>query len=202
MAWKWYSDGGITDDQLKEAIERLKETAWVHDTVNFPGFPSDELITRLTQSVTDGYMRIACHLQENGAVDQTFFFQKSEFLTSDLNTTVWNVSYGFAQSLLPNNADQDACRKFIRENMTPTMDDFMSSASVSYLYSVDYGTSDSANPLGRKIGRLQTLGAGDQWDTVGSPQEYVGTDSVHKYYGKPIDSKWQFSVSKIERLTN
>lgn len=201
MSWEWYSDGNITDLQLTESIERLKETAWVHDTVNYPGIPTEEQLKRLKQSVADGYMKIACNVLSNGAVDQTFFFQKSDFLTSELNTTVWNVSYGFSQSLLPNDADQATCRTFVQQNMTPTMDDFMSRVGVSFLFSVDYGTPDGT-PLGRKIGRLQTLGAGDQWDVVGAPQTFRGADAVYEYYGKPSGSDYEFTVSKIERLSS
>lgn len=200
MGWEWFSTASSSDDQLRQAINRLKETAWVHDQINFPGDPQpDSILKRLKTSMDDGYLKIACNVLSNGDVDQAFFFQKSKWLTSELGMIVWNVSYGFDQQLLSDNADQNECRTFIRNNMTPTLDDFMAMVGVSFLFSVEYGSPDGA-PLNSKIGRLQTLGVGDQWNTVGAPQSYSGTDRVHEYWGKPVGGNYEFMVYQIERL--
>lgn len=200
MGWEWFSTGSISDEQLRQAINRLKETAWVHDQINFPGDPQpDSILTRLKNSVNAGYMKIACNVLANGSVDQTFFFQKSKWLTSELGTDVWNVSYGFDQQLLSDNADQDECRTFVRDNMTPTMDTFMALVDVTSLFSIEYGPLDSTSD-GSKVDRLQTLGVGEQWDVAGTPKTYSGTDPVHEYWGKQVDENYEFTVYRIARL--
>jgi len=200
MGWEWFSAGNISDDQLRQAIDRLKETAWVHDTINFPGSPQpDDILTRLKKSVDDGFLKVACNILADGAIEQPFFFQKSKWLTAQLNTDVWNVSFGFDQQLLSSTADQAECRTFIRDNMTPILEEFMATVGVSNLYSVEYGSPDG-NPTDSKIGRLQTLGLGEQWNTVGAPQTFSGTEAIHKFWGKELGGVYKFMVYTIERI--
>jgi hypothetical protein len=209
VPWKWYSiyeidpnphtnPKNLSDDEIDNSIRLLKQTANVHDTENFPNTtPIEDHRNAVKAKADAGFLVIAYQPRLNAQrSDDTLYFQYGKTLSGphviDETSGTWNsppfshvwvVSHGLDPDPqnFPGNADVAFSRGYIRGRLTASMRRFMTVMGVDRLYSVDWGTPD-ANPTGRRIGKLQVHGNGDQWEAA-APIFYRGSQNYHQFWG-------------------
>ncbi len=212
MPWQWFRPGEqipnnqANNDIISACIVLLKATARVHLEENFPKAATDpDYLRGIRTAIGDNNFAIAYHIPDGEEdIDQTFFIQRAVWLQEQLDDeAVWNVSYGFRQDVVGDAWTPDEHRDHIRRFMTPPMDEFRSwfPNNPPDLFSIDDGPPHvEANPLGKKIGRLQTHGEGAQW-RMAQQTHYKGNTFAHRYWGRSTDGgqTYEFTLTRLQR---